>query len=282
VVLAGALVGALLSKWTSRIEPRRLARIYFVLIAVILALRTVAFVCGIVLANASIWNTIGAAIGDAGSFLFGALFGIAVLRTERREILCDPAVYSILCLSSGLGFVLSGYIKALYMQGMIEFFTKSGYSTSFLKFIMTIEVVGGIGLLIPWTVLSAIAGLSVDMFGAIYTHIHNGDPLNDSTGAIGALIRLGTIVALWAWRPRSGDVEGSVRRHFVAAGLGMAFCISAAVAGSALIRRLSPPPAAPKSSARVLGDPDLRQGALIRTYYVVLPAPNQSRVKTLL
>jgi uncharacterized membrane protein YphA (DoxX/SURF4 family) len=231
--------------------------------------------------NASIWNTIGAAIGDVGSFLFGALLGIAALRTERRQILCDPEVYSILCLSAGLGFVMSGYIKALYMQGMIEFFAQSGYSTSFLKFIMTIEVLGGIGLLISWTVLPAIAGLSVDMFGAIYTHIYNGDPLNDSTGAIGALIRFSAIVALWAWRPRSDDVEGSVRRRFVAAGLGMALCLSTAVAGSALIRRFSPPPAAQKSSARVLGDPDFRQAASSRTYQVVEVAfgrrPRQKR-----
>jgi len=90
VILAGALVGALLSRWTSRIEPARLARIYFVVIAVILAFRTVGFVCGIILTNASIWNMIGAAIGDVGSFLFGALLGIAALRTERRQILCRP------------------------------------------------------------------------------------------------------------------------------------------------------------------------------------------------
>jgi hypothetical protein len=84
-----------------------------------------------------------------------------------------------------------------------------------------------------------------------------------------ALIRFSAIVALWAWRLRSGDVEGSVRRRFVAAGLGMAFCISVAVAGSALIRRLSPPPAAPKSSARALGNPDSRQFVANRTYQVV-------------
>jgi len=31
-------------------------------------------------------------------------------------------------------------------------------------------------------------GLTIDMVGAVYAHIRNGDPLNDSTGAIAALL----------------------------------------------------------------------------------------------
>ncbi len=256
VIFAGMLVGALLSRRTSRIEPRQLARGYFVVVGVLLVFRAVDFVCGIVLPNASVWNTIGAAIGDVGGFFFGAIFGIAARRTERREILCDPAIYSALCLSVGVGFVMAGMVKAFYMNGMIEFFTQSGYSTPFLKFIMVTEVLGGIGLLIPWTVLPAIAGLSIDMFGAIYTHIHNGDPVNDSTGAIGMLIRLGAIVALWAWRPRSGEPGNSARLRFAVGGMGMAVCIGAAVAGSALMRYVSRPLATPKSNSRSFGSSD--------------------------
>jgi len=209
----------------------------------------------VVLANASVWNKIGSGCGDAGNFLLGGIFGIAALRKDRREILCDPAIYSALCLFTGIVFVLAGYVKALYMQGMIEFFTQSGYSTPFLKFIMTIEVLGGIGLLIPWTALPAIAGLSIDMFGAIYTHIHNGDPLNDSTGAIASLIRFGVIVALWAWRPRPDDFPGSVRRRFARAGIVAVVCVSAAVSGSALVRHLSPPASARQAKAQVFDTP---------------------------
>lgn len=257
VILAGLIVGALLSRRTSRIEPSRVARGYFVAIAILITFRLVVFVCSVVLTNAAVWNKIGGVCGDVGGFLFGGIFGIAALRNDRREVLCDPLIYSALCLATGIGFVLSGYVKALYIQGMIDFFTQSGYSTPFLKFIMTIEVVGGIGLLIPLTAIPAIAGLSIDMFGAIYTHIHNGDPLNDSTGAIGSLIRLSAIAALWAWRPRPEDVPGSVGRRFAGVGVVAALCVTAAVSGGTLVRHLSPPTSASQAKAHVLNAPSI-------------------------
>ena len=67
---------------------------------------------------------------------------------------------------------------------MTTFFHQSGYSVGFLKCVITVEAFAALALLIPATVLPAILVLTVDMFGAIYTHMHNGDPLNDSTGAI--------------------------------------------------------------------------------------------------
>ena len=269
VMLVGLIAGALLSRPTSRVDSARLARGYYIAIAVVLAIRAVVFVLGIVRANEAIWNALGNGIGDAGNFLFGAIFGIAALHPDRRKTLCDPAVYAALCLAAGFGFVMSGYVKAFYMQGMTQFFTQSGYSVSFLKFIMTAEVLGGVGLLIPWTVLPAMAGLSVDMFGAIYTHVHNGDPLNDSTGAIAVLIRFAGIVALWAWRPRPNDRPGSVRLRFIKAGVAGLFCLAAAVGGGTLMRgtvHAAPPPAA--SNAHVFGDPNVWRWAPSRTYHV--------------
>ena len=123
-----------------------------------------------------------AAAGDVSNFFFGAIFGVSLVRPQRLALLLEPAVYSALCLSTGFGFLTAGFVKALYLQGMIEFFVQPGYSMTFLKFIMTAEVLCGAALLIPWAILPAVAGLSIDMFGAIYTHIHNGDPINDSTG----------------------------------------------------------------------------------------------------
>jgi hypothetical protein len=108
---------------------------------------------------------------------------------------------------------------------------------------------GGMGLLIPWTVLPAITGLSVDMFGAIYTHIHNGDSIDDSTGAISALIRFGAIAALWAWRPRPNDSKDSARRRLAAVGVCIALCISAAVSGGMMVRHLSTPSHAGSTSS---------------------------------
>lgn len=246
VMFLGLVVGFIFSRWTSAAEPSRLARGYFVVVAILLALRAVVFAITVVLPAAHFWTTTGNAMGDVTNFFFGFLFGIALLRRERREILCDPSIYFILCISAGIGFIMAGYVKAFSMQGMTQFFAQSGYSPSFLKFIMTAEVLGGAALLIPFTVLPAIAGLAIDMFGAIYTHIHNGDPLNDSTGAIAALIRFAVIVFLWAWRPRPADVAGSVRRRLSGAAAVAACCAIVAVGGSAMVRHHT---AASKSSA---------------------------------
>ena len=180
VMLAGFVIGALLKSVTAKLAPHSIAKTYLVLIAVILLIRAIVFVCSVVTTGMPIWNSIGSAIGDVTNFLLGGLFGISVLRSDRRELLCDPDVFLALCLSVGIGYVIAGYTKAFYMQGRADFFAQSGYSIAFLKFIMTIEVLGGVAMLIPWTVLPALAGLSIDMFGAVWTHVHNGDPLDDN------------------------------------------------------------------------------------------------------
>jgi len=250
LILAAAVIGTLLSRRATSIAAHRLARLYFFAVVVILGVNIAVLVHGILLENGPLWKTVGGVNSDAGQFLFGALFGLALRRPKPSDLLGDPSVYSALCLAGGVGFVSTGFVKAFYMQSMIEFFTQSGYSLTFLKFIMTAEVLGGIGLLVPWTVLPAVAGLSIDMFGAIYTHVHNGDPINDSTGAIGQLIRLSAIVFLWVLRRRSTAPAGFTRRALALAGIAAVACLAAAVAGAAVVRRsASPQPAATQASA---------------------------------
>jgi len=73
------------------------------------------------------------------------------------------------------------------MVNMKDFFISSGYSVSFLYFIMTIESVFGLLLLFNLKfypkILSLFLLFSV-MAGAIVTHTRNGDPLSDSAAAI--------------------------------------------------------------------------------------------------
>lgn len=239
VLLAGAIVGLLLSRWVTPISPSRLARWYFGAVAITLVLRAVFFVCGLVLNDASFWTLAGGAVGDTGGLLFGALFGLASRRADRRDFLLDPAIYSALCLSVAVVFAIAGIAKAFSIQGMTEFFTQSGYSASFLRIIITGEVLSALALLIPQTEILAVSALSVDMFGAIYTHIHNGDPLNDSTGAIGVLIRLLPIAVLWLLRRQSGKAASYIRTSFLTVAMGAVVCIIAAVAGSEIVRHLS-------------------------------------------
>jgi hypothetical protein len=113
------------------------------------------------------------------------------------------------------------------MDFMVSFFAQSGYSIAFLHFIMAAEIIGGVALILPWLGLAqlAAAGLAVDMVGAIVTHVQNGDPLDDSTGAIGMLIRLGTIAALsvsLGRRPKARHVGAIVAVAVLGAALAIA------------------------------------------------------------
>jgi len=81
----------------------------------------------------------------------------------------------------------------------------------------------------------------VDMFGAVLTHIHNGDPLNDSTGAIGMLIRLAAVGVLVGLRQRNGGTLPTVRSSVLRATAATIACFLIAVGGSVAARHLSAP-----------------------------------------
>lgn len=236
----GASIGALLSKRTLRFESHDIARVFYALTAFRAVLGAVAVICSLVFSKQHFWNRISSGLGDFGNLIFGAIFGLALVRSKPLELLRESAVYSALCLSVALAFVGAGLAKAFYLDGMITFFTHSGYSTALLRFIIGIEVFGGAALLLSWATLPVIFGLTIDMIGAVYTHVHNGDPLNDSTGAIAMLIRIIAILALWALGKNSVS-RHEIRRRLLGVGLGFACCFVAAVAGSAMLRR----PAAP-------------------------------------
>ena len=117
---------------------------------------------------------------------------------------------------------------------MHDFFAQSGYPDTFLRFIIVAEVLGALALLIPCAVPAALAGLGIDMFGAVLTHIHNGDPLNDSTGAIAMLLRLGIFAVLWE-RSRTAKAT-SLRWPLMRLAAAALICLLLAGAGSLLIR----------------------------------------------
>jgi uncharacterized membrane protein YphA (DoxX/SURF4 family) len=240
IIVAGFVVGASLGRWTSRVESARIARWYFIAVASILVVNALLSVREIVLTNGPVLHTISRVLSDLGSLIFGALFGTAVRRPDRLELLREPKVFYTMCVSSGYGFVMSGYAKAFGMAAMTEFFTQSGYSVPFLKFIMSIEVLGGIGLLVPVTMPFALAGLTVDMFGAIATHVHNGDPLNDSTGAIITLVKFTAIAALWVLHRNATSPARSPRKTLFGVASVAIVCLLAAVGGSARMRHTPP------------------------------------------
>ena len=238
VLLVGFLIGMLFGKATENIAVSSLARRYYVVIAALLVLRTFIFAYTMLMAPQGLLTTVGGIIGDLSGLLFGVLFGLAARRKDTSELLTSPSIFGALCMGLAFSFALAGIGKAFSMAPMTEFFTQSGYSVTFLKFIVIAETLAGIGLLLPWAVLPTLIGLTIDMFGAVLTHIHNGDPLNDSTGAIGALIRLFAIGVLWALSRRNGTSSPTVRNSILSVSAVVVVCLLSAIGGSMVMRHL--------------------------------------------
>lgn len=237
LLVVGAIAAALASRRLAALAPERLARGYLRLTAAIVAIRTVLFVATWGLEITLVPPAVAAVIGDAGLALVGAVFGLGLIDLARGgfgAFLRAAETRFALCLATAAMFALAGLGKAFHLDDMLGFFAQSQYSKSFLFFILAIEVLGAMALLLPWrwAVIAAIAGLGVDMIGAIATHVHNGDPLDDSAGAIAALCRLGLLGLLLV--PRAWLATGA------------AACAAIALVGAALVRQ---PPAPPTVNA---------------------------------
>jgi DoxX-like family len=233
VLLVGFFAGVLSSKALEGVATSRLGQRYYAAVAILSLLRAMLFVLAMLSSHSSFWSMFGGIVGDLLNLLFGFLFGLAARRKDAHTLLTTPSIFSALCMGLAFTFALAGLGKAFSMAPMTEFFTQSGYSVSFLKFIIIAEIFGAIGLLLPWAILPSLVGLSVDMFGAVLTHIHNGDPLNDSTGAIGMLIRLTAVGALWALGHRTTK---SIRSSVLGAGVVALVCLLAAMVGGPAMR----------------------------------------------
>jgi uncharacterized membrane protein YphA (DoxX/SURF4 family) len=196
------------------------------------------FACSL-LGDWNTWSPAGDAIGDLNTVLFEMLFGLAARRPDGREFLVDFDILNALRIVLAFTFIFAALGKALSIAPMTEFFIGSGYPVSFLKFIVIAEAFGAIGLLLPWAVMPALIGLSIDMFGAVLTHINNGDSLNDSTGAIALLIRLLALGFLWTLRARVGEIPRSLHRTILRWRVITIVCILVAGAGGTVVRHLN-------------------------------------------
>jgi hypothetical protein len=138
------------------------------------------------------WIVVGAA----------AASGILALAAPRRVPFARSAwTLRGLCAFTALGYLGFEAGKLGHDAEMREFWTGSGYPIWTMYAVMAAEVLGSIGLLVPRTRLFAAGGLSLLMFGAIGTHLKNGDPFSDSLDAVWMLVLLGTIAVLTLRRP---------------------------------------------------------------------------------
>jgi uncharacterized membrane protein YphA (DoxX/SURF4 family) len=238
VIFTGGFLGAILAPRTSSIPPGRLASGFYALIGACTVLAGIFFTC-IVVSDKTIWNTFGDGVSDVSNLLLGGLLGLAMLRPKRWDLLRERDVYSALCLLVAISFMTFGLDKAFHMEEATQFFLRSGYPTAFLKFIVIAEVLGGAGLLITWTRGLAIAGLGIDVFGAIYTHVHNGDSIHDAKDAFAMVIALGTIAFAWAFQPGGNISTHQTRRRVIGVAASIVVCAFLAGLGATLVRHSS-------------------------------------------
>lgn len=93
----------------------------------------------------------------------------------------SPKVRSILAwivaILMGAFFIMMGFNKLNSNPEMVSEFQRWGYDPTFMKLIGSLEVLGGIGLLIPRIWYMGALGLIGLMGGAAYTHLTIGDPM---------------------------------------------------------------------------------------------------------
>jgi uncharacterized membrane protein YphA (DoxX/SURF4 family) len=75
----------------------------------------------------------------------------------------------------GVLFILQGYLKLSGKPEVVENFQRWGYQDWFLTLIGTLEILGGLGLLVKMTARWAASGLALLMLGAAWTHISNSE-----------------------------------------------------------------------------------------------------------
>jgi len=217
LIVAGAAVAALLSRRLKPIDPARLARGYLVAVVALMAVRALAYVA------ANVFGATGVRPFSTGPFdltnlLVGGLYGLAAVHARSGGFdgfFRDPNLLLALRISAGVAFVLAGLVNAFTMDSTRpDYFVAVGYTRTFHLFIMTAEVLGGAALLPPWRWLTlvAAAGLTVDMFGALYTQVRLGDV--PDAAALAMLLRLAPLVVLTV-RPRQA-AEGAVACAIVA------------------------------------------------------------------
>jgi uncharacterized membrane protein YphA (DoxX/SURF4 family) len=199
LIVAGAAVAAALSRRLERIEPARLARGYLVAVAACMGLRIAAYVA------ANVFGVLAVRPASTGPYdltnvLVGALYGLAAVHARRGGFIAfwrEPELLLALRLAVGVAFILAGLVNVFIMNATgVDYFVEVGYTKTFHYFIMTAEVLGGAALLLPWRwlTLAVAAGLTIDMFGALYTQARSGDSLDPAAFAM--LFRLAPLVLL--------------------------------------------------------------------------------------
>jgi len=126
----------------------------------------------------------------AGAFLgylLAGLFFSGKMRTFNRIVFNqEHAFYKLLIVSIGITYLYSGLGAIFFFDKSLAFFKSCGYNAPFMIFIITIELLCGVGVFFKRLRLAAALVLIIDMAGATFTHFNNyfsrdlPDPLGNS------------------------------------------------------------------------------------------------------
>jgi uncharacterized membrane protein YphA (DoxX/SURF4 family) len=226
LILTGAGITVIAAPRLGRLGSERLARGFLIAVTSLMAVRVVAYVVSNVFGVTAV-RPLSTGPYDLTNLLIGGVYGLALAHTRGQlfeDLWREPNLLLALRLSAGVAFVLAGLVNVFLMDSTgTDYFVDLGYTKTFHRFIMTAEVLGGAALLLPWpwlTLISA-AGLSIDMFGALYTLMRSGDALD--AAAVAMVLRLLPLVVLIA------------RGRWVAVVTGALVCAVIAIAGSILL-----------------------------------------------
>ena len=98
----------------------------------------------------------------------------------------------------GCVFIIAGLAKIAGQQEMLDQFDRFGYPIWFMYLVGLVEIVGGVGLIVPRTTQLAALLLAPLMLGATATHLIH-DPLVSGLPAITLFLLLAYVF----WRVRS-------------------------------------------------------------------------------
>jgi DoxX-like protein len=254
LIVVGAVAATALAPRLERIEPARLAQGYLVGVAAFMGMRVLAYGAANVF-GAQAMRPLGTGPRDLTNLLVGAFYGLAVAHIRRGRLSAffrEPNVLLAIRLATGVAFVLAGLVNVFLKDMGVDFFIQAGYTKTFRLFIMTAEVLGGVALLLPWRWLTlfAAAGLTIDMFGAVFTQVRVGQSVTQLAPPLVMLLRLAPLVAL---------VLLGVKRRWTLIGVGAVACACVAVVGGRLLFHPAPatseigcrpPVAGPAAAAR--------------------------------
>ncbi|MBQ1023718.1 DoxX family protein [Micromonospora sp. C95] len=108
----------------------------------------------------------------------------------------------------GVDFIIGGLVKLFGLPAMVDLFDRIGGGQELRYFIGVVELVGGIGVLIPALVSLAASGLAALLVGAVYTNLFI---VNDPPWVPLAWL---IVVSILAWRrwPQTKEHLTALRR----------------------------------------------------------------------